>query len=83
MIFQHGNLKDCLMKVLSLLLHLAPSLSYIGTKTRVRFFGSCLKQGKITFTYKNIVNIYIVYEINLWDRGYDHYPKLDNSLLVQ
>ena len=25
----------------------------------------CLKQDKVTFTYKQLVNIYIVYEINL------------------
>ena len=41
---------------------------------------SCLKQDKIIFTHKNIVNIYIVYEINLWDRGYDDYPVLEISL---
>ena len=27
---------------------LNPSLNYLGTKTRVRFSGSCLKQNKIT-----------------------------------
>ena len=30
----------------------APELSYIGKKTRVKFDGSCLKQGKITITHK-------------------------------
>ena len=29
--------------------NLAPSLNYIGTKTRVKFGGSCLKQNKIIF----------------------------------
>ena len=29
---------------------LAPSLSYTGTKTRVKFDGSCLKHDKATFT---------------------------------
>ena len=42
---------------------LAPSLIYIGTKTRVKFDGSCLKQDKVKFTHKRIVNIYIVYDI--------------------
>ena len=32
---------------------LAPSLSYIGTKTRIKLEGQCLKQDKITFTHKN------------------------------
>ena len=43
---------------------LSPSLNYLGTKIRVRFSGSGLKQDKITCTYGKIVNIYIVYEIN-------------------
>ena len=38
-------------------------LSYYGTKLRVKFTGSCLKRPNHTFTYKNIVNIYIVYEL--------------------
>ena len=38
---------------------LAPALSYIGNKTRVKFDGSCLKQDKITFTHGKIVNICI------------------------
>ena len=44
------------------------SLNYLGTKTKVRFSGSCLKQYKITFTHGKIVNIYIVYEINKNDK---------------
>ena len=59
---------------------LAPSLNYISNKTRAKFGGSCLGQEKITFTHVKIVNIYIVYEINLWDHGYDNYPALENSL---
>ena len=27
---------------------------------------SCLKQDELTFNCKNMVNIYVVYEINLW-----------------
>ena len=42
---------------------LNPRLSYNGTKIRVQFTGSCLKQPKFTFTHKNVVNIYIVYEL--------------------
>ena len=45
---------------------LAPSLNYIGTKARVQFDGICLKQDKITSVHRKAVNIYIVYEINLW-----------------
>ena len=46
---------------------LAPALSYIGNKTKVEFDGDCLKQDRITFTHEKTVNIYIVYEINLWN----------------
>ena len=38
---------------------LNPQLSYLGTKTKVEFNGSCLKQDKITHTHGKIVNIYI------------------------
>ena len=48
---------------------LAPLLSYIGVKTRVKFEGQCLKQDKIMFIHRETVNIYIVYEIDLWDCG--------------
>ena len=39
-------------------------LSYFGTKTRVEFRGSCLKQDEITFNHKKVVNIYILYELD-------------------
>ena len=42
---------------------LTPRLGYDGTKTRVKFSGSCLKQPKPSITHKNVVNIYIVYEL--------------------
>ena len=42
----------------------SPSISHVGNKIRVEFNGSCLKQStKLTYTHKNIVNIYIVYEL--------------------
>ena len=40
------------------------SLNYLGTKTRVRFNESCLKQDKITYNHRKIVSMYIIYEIN-------------------
>ena len=43
---------------------LTPALDYYDTsKIRVKFMGSCLKQDKSTITHKNIINIYIVYEL--------------------
>ena len=35
---------------------LNPQLSYLGNKTRVEFKGSCLKQDKIRYTHRKIVN---------------------------
>ena len=42
---------------------LTPALNYYGSKTRVKFTGSCLKQSKISYTHGKVVNIYIVYEL--------------------
>ena len=35
---------------------LSSALSYYGTKTRVKFTGSCLKQDKITYTHERTVS---------------------------
>ena len=43
---------------------LSPRSSYYGTKVRVQFTKSCLKQSNHIFTHKKIVNIYIVYELS-------------------
>ena len=43
---------------------ITPGINFYGTKTRVEFSGSCLKQDKVTYTHGTIVNIYIVYEIS-------------------
>ena len=42
---------------------LNPALNYYGTKTRVKFTRSCLKQPKISYTHGKVVNTYIVYEL--------------------
>ena len=57
---------------------ITPELSY-GTKIRVEFNGSCLKQDKVTYNHEKIVNIYIVYEIS---KNYriSTYPTLENCL---
>ena len=73
--FITDNLKDCLIKKLILLQHsysVTPSLDYYGTKTRVEFSGSCLKQDKITYTHGKVVNIK---SINI-----SNYPALENCL---
>ena len=42
---------------------LNPTLSYYGTKIRVKFTGDCLKQPKITYTHGKVMNIYFIYEL--------------------
>ena len=54
---------------------LTPTLNYYGTKTRVKFTGSCLKQSKSSY----IVNIYIVYELGVCSSHIND-PTLKNCL---
>ena len=58
---------------------LTPELNYYGTKTRVKFTGSCLKQSKISYTHGKVVNIYIVYELGA-SGSHDNDPTLKNCL---
>ena len=52
----------------------------MGTKPRVRFSGSCLKQNAITYNHGKSINIYIVYEINKNDNTTSSDPTLENCL---
>ena len=52
---------------------------YYPSKIRVKFAGSCLKQDKITFYHKKVVNIYIVYELGASSSS-DSDPTLKNCL---
>ena len=58
---------------------ITPNLDYYCTKTRVEFNGSCLKQDNVTFNYKKVVHIYIVYEISK-SFNISDYPTLENCL---
>ena len=58
-----------------------PALSYHGTKTRVRFTWSYLKQPKISYTHGKVVNIYIVYELGA-SSSHNNDPTLKNCLFV-
>ena len=58
---------------------ITPNLDYYGTKTRVEFNGSCLKQDIVTFNHKKVVNIYIVYEISK-SINISDYLTLENCL---
>ena len=58
---------------------LTPALSYYGTKTRVKFSSSCLKQPIISYTNGKVVNIFIVYELGA-SSSHDNDPTLKNCL---
>ena len=58
---------------------ITPELNFYGTKTRVEFSGSSLRQDKVTYCRGTIVNIYIVYEISK-HYGISLYPILENCL---
>ena len=55
------------------------TLSYYGTKIRVKFAGVYLKQPKISYTHRKIVNIYVVYELGASSSN-DSDPTLKNCL---
>ena len=62
---------------------LSPSINYVGTKIRVKFNGTCLKQSnKLTYTHKKIVNIYTVYELGA-SSSHVNDPTLKMVYLVQ
>ena len=58
---------------------LTPAVSYYGTKMRVKFIESCLKQTKTSCTHGKVVNIYIVYELAA-SSSHDNDPQLKNFL---
>ena len=55
---------------------------YNAQKIRVKFTGSCLKQDKITYTHKKVVNIYSVYELGASSSSNSD-PTIKNVYLVQ
>ena len=67
------------MKGLILLPHLIIVLSHYGTKARVKFSGSCLKQDKATPNHRTIAGIYIVCDISK-NYNISNYPTLENCL---
>ena len=58
---------------------LTRELNYYGTKTKIKFTGSCLKQSNHILTHKKIVNIYIVYELAA-SSSHDSDPTIKNCL---
>ena len=65
--FITGNLKDFQQRINYVKTpnhSITQNLDYYGTKIRVEFDGSCLKQKKVSFNHEKVVKIYIVYEIS-------------------
>ena len=58
---------------------LNPLIDYYNNKIRLKFKESCLKQHNLHYKHKNIVNIYIVYELDA-STSYDNDPTLKNCL---
>ena len=58
--------------------NLTPELYYLGNKTIVSFPGARLKQDKVTFYHRKIVNIYIVYILIKLSNSYKN-----SNLIVQ
>ena len=48
---------------------LSPKLRWMNNSIiRLNFKGSCLKQEKLTFTPRNVVNLFTVYELDRWSQ---------------
>ena len=58
---------------------LTPELNFYGTKTKIKFTRSCLKESSHIFTHKKVVNTYIVYELAASSSPYS-YPTIKNYL---
>ena len=58
---------------------LTPAVSYYGTRTRVKFNGSCLKQPNVSYTHGKVINIDIVYELGASASHFDD-PTLKSCL---
>ena len=59
---------------------LAVALNHVETKLQVKFEGNFLKQDKVTFTYKQVLNIYVTYKVNSWSYTQGADFMLGNSL---
>ena len=42
----------------------SPKLVWYNSRIKLKFKGSCLKQDKVTFTPKKLVNLFIAYELD-------------------
>ena len=59
---------------------LTPLIDYLGAKIRLTFNGSILRQPKVSYTHRKVVNIYIVCELGASSSDSDD-PTLENCLV--
>ena len=59
---------------------LNPALNYYGTKIRAKLTGSCLKQSEISYNYRKVVTIYVVYKLGASSSHFDG-PTLKKYLV--
>ena len=55
-----------MIKVLNILSHIMIDFKLKYIKLQLNFHGSCFKEENLSLTQINEVNIYVVYERNLW-----------------
>ena len=60
-----------------------PKIKLHNSKIRKEFKGRCLKQQKVAFTPKNVVNLFIVYESDRWSKDSDANFTLKDCLFVE
>ena len=63
-----GLLNEKVRPLVTLNNSLFPKLKWNNSKIILEFKGSSLKQDKITFTPKNVVNLFIVFELDRWSQ---------------
>ena len=51
-----------------------------NSRIRLEFKGSCLKEDKELFTPKNVLNLYIIYELHIWPQDLNAIFTLKDSL---
>ena len=61
---------------------ISPKLKWMNnSRIRVEFKGSCLNQNIKTFTPRNVVNLFIVYEFDIWSSDLNSVFTLKDCLL--
>ena len=61
--------------------NLNPEMNYFDNPIiQMKFDRNCLKQEKVKFIHKQVVNIYITYEKNVWPFTAGQYFTLESSL---